>query len=268
MQDFKGFLEQAKSFEVSLWKFLIGSALLSGILVAGQFDNFPRGFSALAEVCGVVAGMAAIIPAYMRRMTHPSDRTRDELNYFPMLLPARTFLTLMLTIGMFYWYYSLASVKNQYCLFPLAAGSYLFFRVIAESIHHFYMAERQEALWNSMTEEQKERWRDTKEDLIKLLDDTESDNEAIEVQLKLMQARNEEWERKSDEERRAELRETGRWGRFVAFLYPIRRPTLKTRTGLGLLSRREREHAMYLLQARAERLEQENRNRASQSSGG
>ena len=151
MQNFQQFLNEVKSFESSLWKYLAGTAVLSGVLVAGQFNKFTPGFNALTEVCGVIAGMAAIIPAYMKRLVHVSKRRGKVLNYEPILLPFQTMATLVLAILAFYQYYQLTKGGFESCLFFMAAGVYLFFRVIGQSIHHFYMSASQEVIWNELS---------------------------------------------------------------------------------------------------------------------
>ena len=171
MEDFGQFLQRVKRLEGTLWKSLMGTSLFSAVLVAGQLSTFSPSFNALTEICGVIAGIAGILPLYVQRLKHVADRDAEILNFYSPVLGIGIGFTLALSIVMFYFYYILATKGYESCLFLMVSGTFCFFLVLGQVAHHFYMFEQQELMWNSMSLEQRTKWRDRRRQIVK---DTES----------------------------------------------------------------------------------------------
>jgi hypothetical protein len=241
-KQFQDFLGATKSFESSLWKYLAGTAVMAGVLTAGQIGNFPKAFYSLSEVSGVIAGMAAIIPAYLRRLSHSSEKLNEVINYRPILLPLRALLTLAFSIASFFLYYKAASEAQTTCVLFMVLGIYFFFRVIAESVHHMYMTESQEILWNNLSPKERGEWLASQRAIVKTTEELKKLSEITQAHTKLLQMNVSDINAKLDKQARAELSNQGLRGKILALLYPFRRPTLNLRERLGWITEAERQN--------------------------
>lgn len=250
MKEFDKYLTNVKLFETSLWKYLASTSAIGLVLVIGQWDNFNKQFNAVTELCVVISGMAATLESFFSSLRKTSESKYDVLNYQPLFLGTRALGGLLGSALSFYLYYQYAVKSNEASLFFAMIGTYLFFRVISQSVKHLNILEHQSALWNSLTDDEREAWLERKKEISGVVSRLRKDIEIFAQEQKFTRLSIAEKVRQIDESKKQVLREKGGIGRFLAFIYPLTKLTLNLRGSLGLVTKNERTHLKDLAESK------------------
>lgn len=258
MEDFNKYLTDVKSLESSLWKYMASTSVIGVILVAGQWDTFDKLFHAVTELCVVIAGMAAILEAFLGSLHKASDSEYDVLNYQPLFLGLRAFAGLFFSALSYYIYYQYVTNNNELSLLFAMFGTYLFFRVIAQSVKHLNILERQSMMWARLSDEEKVIWFKRKKEVERIVDNMQKHIEISRQEYKLISLSVAESFRVIDELKKQKLKKRGGFGVFLAFIYPITKSTLNLRGSLGLVTNEERAYLKDVAEIKLELMKEYN----------
>jgi hypothetical protein len=157
MKDLNMLIEITKRMQKQLVGAILSSWLFSTLAIIIQHREFDIAFSTVVTIVGGIVGTAAILSVYLGRIQHPAYMVEHTLRNRPFG-GFQAFVSMLLTVGCFYFYYFYAKQSKEVCVLFFGAGMFLFFRTLADAASRMLTNEQQKVLWQSMTLEERRHW--------------------------------------------------------------------------------------------------------------
>jgi hypothetical protein len=150
-------LTSVQRLERRLLRAVLGSFLFSLLPVATLAGTADWAFRAEVQLLGSLMGAGGFLAAYVGNIRHPLEEPHP-LDFFPIFWGARITLMFSAAAGALYLFYVYGKNADPLSLLFLATGNFIAFYGFATAAIGLQKAERQKAIWSSMTTAQRLEW--------------------------------------------------------------------------------------------------------------